>query len=137
MQFDPANIAEILTTMDKDATLNPKFSDLSISLGDHPDVREEHRGRSCKDGTLGAQTTFLPSQYGNRALMAICQPSFEFYYSLQDVSTLQNSFRFERRLPLPPTTPPHVLKTDNKSDRKAAGMGFDCAKRQTGSRLQL
>jgi hypothetical protein len=84
-QFDPSNIAELLTSMDEEAKLNPKFEDLSISLGDHPEVREEDRGRSCKDGKLGAQTTYLPSIYGNRALMAICQPSFEFYYSLQDI----------------------------------------------------
>ena len=71
--------------MDKDAGLNPKFDGLSISLGDHPDVREEDRGRSCKDGGLGAQTTYLPTVYGNRALMAICFPSFEFYYSLKDI----------------------------------------------------
>ncbi len=71
--------------MDKDAKLNPKFADLSISLGDHPDIREVDRGKSCNDGELGAQTTYLPSQYGNRALMALCPPSFEFYYSLQDI----------------------------------------------------
>ncbi|EXJ59978.1 hypothetical protein A1O7_04126 [Cladophialophora yegresii CBS 114405] len=84
-QFDPRNIGGLLTSMDKEAILNPKFEDLSISLGDHPDVREEDRGRGCKDGKLGAQTTYLPSMYGNRALMALCQPSFEFYYSLQDI----------------------------------------------------
>lgn len=71
--------------MDKDTNLNAKFQDLSISLGDDPDVREEDRGRSCKDGELGAQTTYLPTIYGNRGLMAFCPPSFEFYYSLADI----------------------------------------------------
>jgi hypothetical protein len=84
-QFDPFNVAEYLASMAKNAQIHPKFAELTISLGNHPDVRDRDRGRSCNDGKLGAQTTYLPAQYGDRALMAICRPSLEFYYALQDI----------------------------------------------------
>ena len=47
-QFDPQNIAQILGSMESETSLPDKFIDLSISLGDHPDVREEDRAEAAR-----------------------------------------------------------------------------------------
>ena len=80
--FNPANVAELLASLSAYAPLNPKFSQLSISLDDNPGTDTIDLKRSCDDGTLGAFTVFQPSKYGNHAFISMCQLSFEFWYSL-------------------------------------------------------
>ncbi|OCT54409.1 hypothetical protein CLCR_00976 [Cladophialophora carrionii] len=70
-QFDPRNVGQILQTLAVYGPLNPKFNQLSIALGDNPDVgppdpsTEGYRNtRKRSDGIYAGLMLYDPPRYG-------------------------------------------------------------------------
>jgi hypothetical protein len=80
-------IGQILSAMDAEAWLNPKFDRLSISLDDNPNrippVSDSHI--TCKDDLHLGIMEYNPAAYGDQGLLTICHQNLEQLYSLHDI----------------------------------------------------